>query len=493
MDWFSDHIAILLVLFWVLYMLGVAFWIILQRRDPSSTLAWIMLLGFLPFVGIVVYYFFGPKKFKRQRNSRRRSRKTISKNANIWGIQDGSHFIEPNYKDISLLIDNTSHTPTTYSWEYKFYTDDDIFEAIFEGVRNSTEYVLVQYYQFDSDTIGTRFRDLLIKKLHQGVKVFLLVDAYGSKSLNRRFLKPFLDAGGQLEFFHNLSFKRLPSLLNFRNHRKIVICDGLYAFTGCTNMTDLEYHAANSEAFHDVHIRLNGPSVMWLESVFAQDWIYSTGNKDLFRILKDSYKRRNNRKLNKVNLSQSNLEEGESGSRFRVQLIQSGPDTKYAPIMRAMMTAIHQARHHIYLITPYFVPDEAAIEGLTSAALRGVKVHILVPEMSDFKWVTLATRSWFDELYKAGVVIHLYKPSMIHTKMLVVDEDISFLGSANFDNRSFYINFEISVLCYEKEANSILTKEFNRCVTNSEIYIPQKYGLWTRFVHSLARLSSPLL
>jgi len=357
------------------------------------------------------------------------------------------------------------------------------YDAIFEAIRRAKNYILLEYYIFETDGTGIAMRDLLTEKLKEGVKVYLLVDALGSSRLTRNFMHDFVRAGGELGFFHNITWRRLFSLINFRNHRKIVICDGLTGFTGGVNVSDEQDLRRNANAYHDVHIQVDGPVIAWLESIFIEDWHYSTGDLSLVRAL---------RKAERKDIDVERVVT-EPGQAYRMQVIPSGPDSDFAPILRVMLSAMYRARSRIYLTTPYFVPDDASLFALTSAALRGVDVRLLVPRKSDNLVVTLATQSWYDDLIRAGIRIYEYTPRMLHTKTLVIDDDLSFIGSANFDYRSFYLNFEVSVLCYEPKANELLAREFHDSLNSSEEVVPKKQSFAYRLLTSTARLFSPLL
>ncbi|MFA5703346.1 MAG: cardiolipin synthase [Advenella sp.] len=469
---------------WTVYIVAIGGWILLQKRSPISTLTWILTLSFIPVLGFFIYYLFGPKKIIRHRLSRRRSRQIVDRNYAIWDPYIQSEDFPEEYKSMARLIFNITNIPLCHSMDYRLLSGGEkTYDAIFEAIRRAKNYILLEYYIFETDGTGIAMRDLLTEKLKEGVKVYLLVDALGSSRLTRNFMHDFVRAGGELGFFHNITWRRLFSLINFRNHRKIVICDGLTGFTGGVNVSDEQDLRRNANAYHDVHIQVDGPVIAWLESIFIEDWHYSTGDLSLVRAL---------RKAERKDIDVERVVT-EPGQAYRMQVIPSGPDSDFAPILRVMLSAMYRARSRIYLTTPYFVPDDASLFALTSAALRGVDVRLLVPRKSDNLVVTLATQSWYDDLIRAGIRIYEYTPRMLHTKTLVIDDDLSFIGSANFDYRSFYLNFEVSVLCYEPKANELLAREFHDSLNSSEEVVPKKQSFAYRLLTSTARLFSPLL
>lgn len=476
--------AFIIYTVWTLYIVAMGGWILLQKRSPVSTLTWILTLSFIPVLGFFIYYLFGPKKIIRHRLSRSRSRQIVERNYAIWSPFIQTEDFPDAYKSMARLIFNITNIPLCHPMDYRLLSGGEkTYDVIFEAIDKAEKYILLEYYIFENDQTGRALRDLLTKKVKEGVKVYLLVDALGSSRLTRRFMRDFTEAGGALGFFHNITWRRLFSLINFRNHRKIVICDGLSGFTGGVNIADMQDLRKTPHAYHDVHIQVDGPVVAWLESVFIEDWHYSTGDLSLVRILR------------KTGENEPDVERvvTEPSQAYRMQVIPSGPDSDFAPILRVMLSAMYRARKRIYLTTPYFVPDEASLFALTSAALKGVDVRLLVPRKSDNLVVTLATRSWYDDLIRAGVRIYEYTPRMLHTKTLVIDDDLSFIGSANFDYRSFYLNFEVSVLCYEPKANELLAREFHESLQSSEEVVLRKQSVAYRLLISTARLFSPLL
>jgi len=268
--------------------------------------------------------------------------------------------------------------------------------------------------------------------------------------------------------------------MNMRTHRKLVVIDGRVAFTGGINITDEEDESRRADAYRDLHMRLAGHVVRSLQLVFVEDWIYATGQPpERFAI---------------AQLWPHDMPSRKDG-RIDAQVLVSGPDSAWETIHRLQVAAIHEARERVWLVTPYFVPGEAARMALTSAALGGLDVRLLVPKMSDSWFVTQAARSYFDELLLAGVKIYEYGPRMLHTKAFIADHDVCIVGSANFDHRSFRLNFELSMMLVDADRvaalEKILAAEFDAAV---QVRNDRRRSLWLhRVPEAFARLASPLL
>lgn len=501
-EWFWNSL-------WVIYIIVLGSWVVLQKRPPVSTLTWILFLSFVPVLGFVIYYFFGPKKITRNKINRSLSKRLIERDDTLWNVPIQPSNLTEQQSSLHDLALQITHYPLSYATSYQVLSGGEkTYDRIFEAVRQARYYIFLEYYIFEQDQTGTTLRDLLTERASQGVKIYLIADAIGSLRLNRRFMRPLIQAGAKLTFFHDISLKHLLSFMNLRNHRKIVICDGTVAFTGGINISDQQDRRRNKRAFHDVHLELTGPVVSWLETIFVEDWHYSTHDLSIRHMLREHYRERLEQMQEQAekdaqkdpatgrvaNDDTSNETHPVDEPRWiRTQIIPSGPDFDYASILRVTVEAIQRARHRVYLTTPYFVPDATAAQALTSAALRGVDVRILLPRHTDNYVVTKAAQSWFDDLVASGIRVFEYGPRMLHTKTMIVDEDISFIGSANFDNRSFYLNFEVSVLCYERQANQALLEEFNASMKFAEEVQLVHQPFFSRLSKAVARLFSPLL
>lgn len=469
----------LLSIFWTIYVACVAVWIILQKRAPVSTICWVLSMALLPMLGFVIYYFFGPRRLERQRFKRSRSHRKLFIKEDKAKIIETSGVIPSTLKQISQLGFASCQIPLSTAKKIELLTSGAAtFESIFAAIDRATHHIHLEYYIFESDTIGTALRDKLIACAKRGVKVRLLVDALGSKKTKRDFFQPLCDAGGEFVFFHNVRIgRRLRPVTNFRTHRKILICDGVVGFSGGVNITDQEDIRVHQHAYQDMHLRLEGNVVRWLQTVFLEDWIYAKRTNDVF--LTEDYI--------------AYFPPSEPGI-HPVQIVTSGPDNWFEPIHRIYVAVIDAAVDRIWLTTPYFVPSSAALMALTSAALRGVDVRLLIPQRSDSRLVSAAARSYYDELINAGVKVWSYQAGMLHSKTLVIDSLIGVIGTANFDNRSFQLNFEVCTLVYGTELCIPLARQFeNDMLKASRVLKNRKQSFTSRLGDAIARLFSPLL
>jgi cardiolipin synthase len=461
------HLGLLLTAGWIGYLLVLGGWIVLQKREPAATLSWLISLAALPYLGFFIYYFFGPQRIHRQRLRRGRIRAKLPPPE---GFTPSAEALE-----LARLAQATTGLPPTTATDARLLVDGGAkYGALLVDVAGAREHVHLEYYIFYPDRTGAALRDALAERARAGVKVRLLLDAVGSGKTSRRFLQPLVDAGGEVAWFHPMRlrwFWKRP-WLNLRSHRKIVVIDGRVAYTGGINITDDEDERLRADAYRDLHLRLEGEVVRALQLVFVEDWAYATGQPP-------------------ITVAAAPARPGT----VPVQVLVSGPDSSWEAIHRLHVAAIHSAVRRVWLVTPYFVPGEAARMALTSAALGGLDVRLLVPKLSDSRLVTLAARSYFDELLAAGIKVHEYGPRLLHTKALLCDDDLAIIGSANFDHRSFRLNFEVSLLFRDPALAAQLAKLIaSECHLAPRVHDQRARPLFrARLPEALARLVSPLL
>ncbi len=459
----------------VAYLVAMIVVIILEKRSPISTLAWILALTFLPYIGLILYFFIGPHRVRRKRI--RHSRSTMEVRAQL-AAEIASHPLDvtaPHRVQLATLAVRASGSLMSTAKNITVLGGGkQCFDAIEEAIRGAKHHVHVLYYIFEGDRTGTRLRDALVERAKAGVKVRFLTDGVGT-SLSRRFKKPMREAGIELARFNPLALGQFLPRVQLRNHRKIVIVDGHVGFLGGINVGD-EYDESVSQrdAFRDTHVRIVGNAVRELQFTFLEDWHFST---------------------NEVIRDRGLFPPPDASEQQAAIIVPSGPDQEWEAIEHIYFTAITQADEFIQLTTPYFVPDEPVRVALCAAALRGVRVEILVPRRSDSLIVTAAARSYFDELLRAGAHVYEY-PRMVHAKTMVVDGKIAIVGSANLDNRSFRLNFEVSSLFYDETAIAELSRLFevdkHKC-RHITLKMRAKLSLPMRFAEASARLLSPLL
>lgn len=465
------RLGLYLLLAWLVYMLGLSVWIVLQKREPVATLSWVMSLALLPYVGFLIYFLLGPQKIQRQRLRRGRSRSGLEQFA---GTPSG----DSPCLELARLGQATTGLPPSTALTADWLVDGHAtYEALLQAIAAAQHHVHLEYYIWNPDRTGLRLRDALAERARAGVSVRLLLDAVGSGRMRRRHLQPLLDAGAEVGWFHPTRFRPFTRpWVNLRSHRKIVVVDGRLGFVGGINVTDEENEALFPDAYRDLHLRVEGAVVRSLQLVFVEDWVYAAGCEPRA-------------------FGAAQYWPEQAPGPVGAQVLVSGPDSSWEAIHRLHVAAIHEARQRVWLVTPYFVPGEAARMALTSAALAGLDTRLLVPRWSDSKLVTLAARSYFDELLKAGVQVYEYGPRMLHTKALLTDEDLCIVGSANFDHRSFRLNFEVSILLRDRdgcgELARLIESEFGQA---RWVRVDRPMGLWRhRLPEAFARLLSPLL
>jgi cardiolipin synthase len=459
----------------VAYLVTMVVVIILEKRSPISTIAWILTLVLLPYVGLVLYFFIGPHRVRRKRMRHGRSSAEVRASLAADVKKHPEDVTAPHRAQLATLAVRASGSLMSTAKSITVLGGGkECFDAIEEAIRAAKQHVHVLYYIFEGDKTGTRIRDALVERAKAGVKVRLLTDGVGT-ALSRRFLRPLRDAGVEYARFNPIVLGGLLPRIQLRNHRKIVIVDGRVGFLGGINVGD-EYDASVTQrgAYRDTHVRIEGATVHELQLTFLEDWHFATG--DMPR--------------DKGMFPPPAADEPQAAI-----IVPSGPDQEWEAIEHVYFTAITQADERIQLTTPYFVPDEPVRVALCAAALRGVRLEIIVPHRSDSVIVTAAARSYFDELLRAGAHVYEY-PKMVHAKTMVVDGKIGIVGSANLDNRSFRLNFEVSLLFYDTAALAELSRLFDtdkRKCSHITLKSRSRLPLPTRFAEASARLLSPLL
>jgi len=467
----------------VLWIVALCAWIVLERRSPTATLAWIFALAWIPLLGVAVYLAVGPRRLHRKRLRYRRARAHLAELSKVLvgprapGAE--SPPLPQPLPQLIALVERAGEWPPARAQRLELALTGDVCYAAMEAAIAAAEHhVHLEFYIWRNDRVGTRLRDLLCEKARQGVRVRLLLDALGSAWTGRRFFRPLREAGGEVAWFNRLSLARLrPGLLNFRTHRKIVVCDGRVGLTGGMNVADEHSRELSGElAWRDTHLLVEGPPVAALQRVFLEDWHFATGGVPREAACFPAM-------------------DSPAGGPW-VQIVASGPDHDLYAIQKFYFAAIASARERVLIATPYFVPDEPMLAAIATAALRGVNVKLLVPERGDHRLVAAAARTYYADLARAGVRVYEYGPAMLHAKTLVVDRQIAVVGTANMDNRSFRLNFEVVAAVYDEAFAERLAEAFAADLRQARRWRPheaKRAPLWVRLGESTARLFSLLL
>ncbi|MEJ8554359.1 cardiolipin synthase [Tepidibacter sp. Z1-5] len=477
----SNTLSVVLILN-ILFAIAIIF---LERKKPSATLAWLMLLLLIPNIGFIVYLLFGRnlsrKKIFEIKPEEANSINTFLENQKLQLQNNSLKFNDPsieNYKDMVYMHLTHSESIFTQNNNIEIFTDgNDKFEALIKSIQNAKDHIHMVYFIIKNDSLGRKIVNELTKKAKEGVEIRFLYDAIGSHSLPRSFFKDLKAAGGQTIAFFPIVIPFLNLKINYRNHRKIAVIDGVEGFIGGFNIGD-EYLSLNKKMgyWRDTHIKIKGDAVHMLQTRFLLDW-RSAHNKKLE--IKPKY-------FPKITSN------GNSG----VQIISSGPDSEWEQIKYGYIKMINSAKENIYIQTPYFVPDESILHALKLASLSGVDVKVMIPNKPDHMFVYWASSSYASELLKAGAKCYIYDKGFIHAKTIVVDGKIASVGTANMDVRSFKLNFEVNAFIYDSvisnEFKSIFEKDMNDCTeVTQEMY--NNRHLIIKFKESISRLLSPIL
>ncbi len=471
-EWYSLILSVLAV--WAVVF---SIYVVSERRSPSSTIAWVLILGFLPVVGFVVYYALGPRRFDRKKRRRALAQEAVKK-ALVPSPDDSE---QEDLGPARFLIEmNTGALGASAQLRTAglrlFFTGVETYATLLEDVGQAQNHINMEYYIWEPDSIGTRLRDALVASAARGVAVRLHLDGVGSAKANKRFWSPLTSAGGKVVHFNRLAMRRRTG--NFRTHRKIVVIDGVIGYSGGMNITDVHSEEfSGKNCWRDTHLRLEGAAARGLQMVFNDGWFDST------------------REILEGEAFFPAPARAMSDSRS-VQIVSSGPDDTHNAIHKLIAASVFAAKERIYLTSPYFVPDPTIYDALSAAALRGTDVRVLVPKKNDLKLIGAASRSYYPGLLAAGVRIFEYGPQMVHAKTLVVDDLLAIVGTANADNRSFRLNFEVVVACYNDSVCAELVHAFERDLESAKevtIEMVAAYPRTRRLGQSFARLFSPLL
>ena len=473
------------ILFTINYILAIiAITIILFKNiNPTKTLTYILVLLFFPFIGLLVYYFFGQeyrktKIFDRKSVLNKNIIKKISKEftLNSADIKELDALLDEKMKLVHLLY-NSEHTPLTrYNDVTILKNGKEKFESLFKDLKEAKDHIHLEYYILIDDNIGNQLIDIICEKAKEGVSVRLSIDDVGSKisSKGKRKLK---ESGVESNVFMPVLFRGFTGKLNYRNHRKIAIIDGKVGYVGGINVSDNYVNYKNGKSFwRDTHLRIEGEAVMPLQVNFIMTWNFVSNSE--------------------LDITENFFPSVTTKKETAIQITSSGPDTNWPNIMEALFVAINRAEEYVYVTTPYFIPNDQIITSLQVASKSGVDVRLIIPKTSDSWTAKHATNSYLEMLLEAGVKVYRYCNGFIHAKTMVVDDIFSTVGTTNLDYRSFNINFEINAIIYNETTSRELKKHFMEDLENSEQLVLEDWQNrpnGDKLKESYARLWSPLL
>lgn len=478
LPWFEIFIGAYVV--WVLLACTS---LLMNRRSPTATLAWIFAFIALPVVSGFYYLVFGPRRLQRRKRRYGLARAEASKVSEYLRKSscDAHPALSQDAAGLAAVGRRLGQGMPTYASSVKLLDDGDTkMKALEEAITAAKHHIHMEYYIWEPDGVGRRFRDLLVGAAGRGVEVRVLIDDVGSPHAKPAFWKPLLDAGGSQRVFNSVGVAtgRL-HFANFRTHRKIVVIDGDVGFVGGINLHDAACaRGSGKDAWQDQHARIDGEPVRKIQRLFLENWTYAQGT---FSLTKEN-----------VPLYFPSAKGGGHGT--AVQIISSGPDEESAPMHAYFLAAISTARTRVWIETPYLIPDEPLESALRVAALRDVDVQVIVPRQGDSKIVTMASHTYCESLGRAGIQIFEYGPPMLHAKTMVVDDTVGLVGTANMDNRSFRLNFEVAAAFYDAKVIHSLAHRFEKDRAFSRPFSLKRRGARVnQMLESIARLTSPVL
>jgi cardiolipin synthase len=472
-----------LVIALFLFIFQIATILILEFRHPSKAVAWLMVLFVVPLIGFIMYYFLA-KGYSHRKKVHRKSpdmpgkiRRYMAKPPGIVMEADGA--IANGFQQeprLFGLLNNIPGSPITGCNDVEVFSSPEAaYEAMLQVMEQARSHIHFEFYTVRSDTIGSVFQQLMIRKAREGVKVRCIFDGIGSYQLDKRYVEELRQAGVEVYIFLPPLIAFFDKRINYRNHRKIVVVDGLKGFLGGINIGD-EYVGKDPRLgfWRDTHLALSGDAVYYLQHTFLTDWSFVSGEK----------------------LSDPDLfpEHDCTGTKL-VQIIPGGPDAHWDTILEMYFASIAAAKERIWITTPYFIPDPSIVMGLKTAAISGVDVRIIYPDVPDSRIVGYASLSYIEELLEAGVQFYAYEKGFIHAKVIIIDDILASAGTANVDLRSFFSNFELNAVFYDKETLKRLESDFIEDLKASRKIIWEEFAQrpnTQKAKEVLARLFSPL-
>ena len=472
---FNGVVSTLFYFIYFAVVLTTVFFVILENRNPVRTMAWILVLVFLPVLGLFFYIFVG-RSTKRERLISRKGYTRLNKRPmaefqaqaslkNLTGKPRLMHFFGHVNKalpfegnDVDVYTDGTS-----------------MLIALLRAINQAEHHIHVEFYIFENDAVGRLFRDALIDKARQGVKIRVLYDDVGCWKVDHAFYEQMLFEGIEVQSFLKVRFPQFTSKVNYRNHRKIVVIDGKVGFIGGMNIARRYVEGFSWGRWRDTHVQIRGKAVYGLQTAFLTDWYF----------------------VNRTLLTSSAFfPKIENLGNSLVQIVTSDPTGEWRDIMQGLTLAISSARNYFYIESPYLLPTDPVLVALQSAALSGVDVRIMIPKRADTFITHMGSLSYLEDMMKAGVRIYLYKAGFLHSKMMVSDDEFATVGSTNMDFRSFEHNFEANAFFYDKESALALKQIFLDDQKECLLLTPK---LWDRrswkskITESIVRLLAPVL
>ncbi|MDR1585025.1 MAG: cardiolipin synthase [Prevotellaceae bacterium] len=475
----SQVVTFIILALYIYTIVSTILVILLENRNPVRSFTWLLVLVFIPVLGLILYLGIGRNYRKNKIFSKNAVSKLTHRPVASFDIKEleGSN-IDADHLSLIKLLYNNNNAATYANSKIDVYSDGEVsFEAMFEAINGAKDHIHVDFFIVRDDNISNLFRELLIKKSKEGVRVRMIYDYWGSFQFvyKKKYIKTLKEAGVYVHPFIPLGMGIFRSKINHRNHRKILIIDGKTGFTGGLNIADRYIYGDSLGKWRDTFIRVEGAAVHGLQMLFLIDWHFV----DTKLVTDVKY-------FPKPQKHETNI----------IQTVASGPDTDWAAIMQGIASAIMTADKYVYIQTPYFIPTEVILNCVQIAALSGIDVRLMVPKDSDTRFTQIGTMSYLGEVMEAGVRVFRYTGGFLHSKAIVVDDFISIIGSCNMDERSYTQNFEANVFIYERatagKLKELFLKDMQQC---EELTLEEwnKHKKLQKLKESFVRLFSPML
>ena len=454
--------------------------VVVRRRPSVNALAWLVIIFFLPWAGLVAYGLVGERRLGRRRLRRRRTALAEVRSRGL--VHTAEAFIvrpavAPEQDDLVLMAERLSGLPVLGGNAVGFETETDrAIDTLIADLDAAVEHAHLLYYIFRADATGRRIADALVRASGRGVRCRVLADAVGSRSMLSA-LAPRLRRAG-VEVVAALPagvLRRRFRRIDLRNHRKLAVIDGRIAHTGSQNLVDEGYGGRRVGPWRDIMMHIEGPAVASLQSVFLEDWFAETGA---------------------MPVTEGLFPEPDQRGATAIQPVPSGPDDDRDTFRSVVIAALYEAQRRVIITTPYFIPDDGLVQALRINALRGVRIDLVLPLRCDQVLAGAAASSRFSELLDAGVTIHQHGPGLLHAKTMSVDDAFALVGSGNFDSRSFFLNYELSLILYGADVTDRLLTAQEHYITESTALTHQTWSAepgWKQTGRSIAALAGPLL
>jgi cardiolipin synthase len=467
-------LLITIIIVYIIIALVLVIGLLLNGVRPSKTLAWLLAIFTIPIGGVLLYLLLG----RNRRKNKLFNQKNIHLDDTSSEINQMLAVNDPSSLKTIKLINKTSSYPLTYQNQVRILKDGkETFESIFSTLENAKHHIHIQYYIYEDGMLADKLLQLFKKKVQEGVKIRLLFDGIGSYSLSKKHIKDLQNIGVGVHQFLPFRFGRFLSSINYRNHRKILVVDGEVGFTGGINISD-KYITGDDALgnWHDIHSKIQGKAAGYLDRIFVTDWYLAGGEK--------------------VEFSQHSIATPTEQNGMEVQIVPSGPDDDFATMEQVYFSIINNAKKYLYIINPYIIPNHAILQSLQTAALSGIDVRILMSSSTDMKVVDWCVRAYFESYLKAGIKLYLYPDGFLHSKVVISDDQIVSVGTANLDDRSLQQNYEVNAIIYNNELCRNMKEDFLQDCSKSvllDLETHQKRPWRIKVLEGSAKLLSPLL